>query len=203
MRMLLGLGAMLAVATMGCSELGSTSCDLPPPLLMKTDIEGPWSYTSTIMEERDGVWVDVSTSEPLLVHARVDENYVVFDTIADPQPAQVFRVVRHGTIEAELVQTCAGERARETVDARPWSEHNGFSMVWSAGLIAPPSLREREGNISPGFLTMTPMPELPLRGAAGEVLRWSMPTNYFIATCNDSESCFSEVLVRHTFTRTP
>ncbi len=205
MRMHLGLGVIVMMVT-GC-ESGPISCHPQPPLMAKADIEGAWSYTTTIVEERDGVWVDVSTSEPLLVQARIDEDFVVFETITDPHPAQAFRVWAHGTIESDVVEACDGPRFRETYDLRPWTEDNGFSMNWSQGLVRPPSLRDRAGEVSPGFVAsdilnaLAPL-ELPFRNDAGEAIRWSMPSNYFIATCNDAEACFSEVLVRHTFTRT-
>ena len=205
MRARFGLVAM--VMLMGCeSGSGPINCHPAARLMEKADIEGSWSYTTTIVEERDGVWVDVSTSEPLLVQARMDEHFIVFETITDPHPAQAFRVWRHGTIESEVVESCGGTGFRETYDSRPWSAHNGFSMGWSQGLVRPPSLRDRAGEVSPGYLSSDPNEmwwplELPLRDAAGEAVRWSMPSNYFIATCNDSEACFSEVLVRHTFTR--
>ena len=200
------LSVMVAVMAMGCSqEFGPLSCDLASPLTAKADLDGHWSYTSTIVEERDGVWVDVSTSAPLLVQARIDEHYVVFESIADPHPAQAFRIWTHGTIEPELVQTCAGPRFRETFDARPWSAHNGFSVGWFTGLVSPPSLSDRTG-VNPGFLA-TDHPwwpqELPLRDADGQAIRWTMPSNYFIARCTDAPECFSEVLVRHEFTRVP
>ena len=80
----LGLGVMVMMVT-GC-ESGPISCHPQPPLMAKADIEGAWSYTTTIVEERDGVWVDVSTSEPLLVQARIDEDFVVFETITELAP---------------------------------------------------------------------------------------------------------------------
>ena len=204
LRMRMQLGWVAMVMLVGGCESAPINCHPGTRLMAKADFEGAWSYTTTIVEERDGVWVDVSTSEPLLVQARIDEDFIVFETITDPHPAQAFRIWSHGTIESDVVEWCGGTAFRETYDARPWSAHNGFTMGWSQGLVRPPSLRDRAGEVSPGFISSNEMwwpVELPLRDAAGESIRWSMPSNYFIATCNDAEACFSEVRVRHAFTR--
>lgn len=193
---------------MGCArERGPVSCDFfSPPLLAKADIEGTWSYAVTVVEERDGVWTDVRTSDPVLVQTRIEEHDLVFETIADPHPAQAFRIVGHGTIEPEVRETCEGPRHLETYDARPWTAHNGFAMDWSQGLVPPPSLM-------PGALDVTPtilgshldepwwLQERIARDAAGQAVQWTMPSVYFVRTCEGMASCESDVRVLHTFTR--
>lgn len=199
------LGVMLAVMAMGCSrERGPTSCDFfSPPLAAKVDIEGTWSYTVAVVEAR-GTYV--RTSDPVLVRTRIEEQELVFETIVDPHPVQAFRVLGHGTIEPEVLQTCEGPRHRETYDARPWTAHNGFAMDWSQGLVPPPLLMQGALDVTPTFLGShleEPwwLQERIARDAAGQAVRWTMPSVYVVTMCEGMPSCASDVRVLHTFTR--
>jgi len=190
---------MVAVLTMGCASEPPVNCHCAPPLRPIAEIEGAWSYTTTRVEEQDGVWVDVETSPPTRVEAIVDENWVVFRDVETGRPAQAFRIVGRGTIEDEVRSGCCGERHVETYDGRPWQVHNGVGFDWSTALVIPPLVASLGEEATPVALSSDLS---AMRIAEMSVARMSIPTVYAVRVCLGADPmCSRDALVEHTFTR--
>jgi len=180
---------LMALWLAGCVALPA-----PSPFAAKRDVLGEWGYRVIRLEQREGLWVDATASNPVSVEAEVSEAFITFLDVNDRQPVQRFRITEHVTIDGGVVVS----------DMRPWTDRNGLVVDWSEGLIAPTLLMDRGQSVesAPWSGIEGIRSELPSRDAMGEAYRWSMPGLYEVRICDGSDpACVVPVFVRHELTR--
>jgi len=152
------------------------------------------------VEHRNGVWVDVESSAPVLVRAHVTEHFVEFETLVDPHVLQAFRVDGHATIGSGVItgRCCAGPEV--IYDDRPWQEHNGLHLTWGGVQLPPPLELGGAFEVYPAYFSADPNDAID--SALHDATGWRLPSLYEVRVCEgDEPTCMATVTVRHTFTR--
>jgi hypothetical protein len=185
------IGWVTAMSIVGCAPFVE-----PSPYAVKHDVLGEWHYRVIRLDQRDGRWLDATTSDSVTVEARIGESFLTFEDPEDAHVVQRFRIEEHLSVD--------GTGAR-VPDERTWDQRTAMALDWTEGLVPPVLLMDRMQTVesTPWLEGIDGIrSELPTRDATGEAFRWSFPGLYRVRTCAGPDAeCVALVIVRHEFTR--